>query len=326
MKKLSRIGNLRCVRRIPDLPRRPRNGHKGTFGRVLIVGGCRGMAGAPCLAARAALRSGAGLVKVIVPEPIWDLVAAKLDECTTGGRPATRHGTFARAGLVQIWKEEQAKHDVTVLGMGLGANADPVTAAETRVAVAAYRTPLVLDADGLNAFPKRRLQEVGRERVKALRLEVYKTSTGREASGCVPPPLVLTPHPGEAARMLDRSVSQVEADRQGSARELAALAGPGAVVVLKGAGTVVTDGARVYVNTTGNPGMGTGGSGDVLAGIVGALLGQRMSGFDSAVLGVYLHGLAGDLAAARLGEHSLIAGDLIEALPEAFVKHGKRRR
>ncbi|MCZ7647811.1 MAG: NAD(P)H-hydrate dehydratase [Planctomycetota bacterium] len=312
---------LKRTQKVPALPRRARDAHKGSCGRVLIVGGSRGMAGAPCLAARGALRGGAGLVKVVVPECIWDVVAAKLDECTTGGRPATKYGTFARSGLMQIREEEQAWHDVTVLGPGLGGC--PETDAETRRTVGLFFFPLVLDASGLNAFPKKRLREVGEKRRKTDWLKLHETWDERNAPEPGPAPLVLTPHPGEAARLLGTTIGRVQKDRVRAARELVELAGPGAVTLLKGSGTVVTDGKRLYINATGNPGMATGGSGDVLSGLIGALLGQRMGGFEAAVLGVYLHGLAGDLAAKKLGEHSLVAGDLIEFLPQAFLKRAR---
>jgi len=292
---------LRTVRTIPPLPRRTPDAHKGSCGRVLIVGGSRGMAGAPCLAARAAYRSGAGLVKVIVPEPIWDIVATKLDECTTRGLNATKEGSFFE--LYPVFDEEADWHDVTVLGPGIGMRSLK-TIAEVRRCACLIGAQLVLDADGLNAFPNKRLRELG-----AARAERKKTAA-----------LVLTPHPAEMARLLKTSVQAVQKDRVGSALKCQALT-HGGVVVLKGAGTVVTDGTRLYINKTGNPGMATGGSGDVLCGVIAALLGQGLNGFDAACLGVYLHGLAGDIAAKRLGVWSLIASDLIDALPQAFVQH-----
>jgi ADP-dependent NAD(P)H-hydrate dehydratase len=166
-----------------------------------------------------------------------------------------------------------------------------------------FHKPLVLDADGLNAFPAPRLKELGAARAKQKN----------------PAPLILTPHPGEMSRLLKIPIASVQKDREAAALNCQKMT-HGGVVVLKGAQTVVTDGKRVYINTTGNSGMATGGTGDVLAGLLGALLGQRMSAFDAAVLGVYLHGLAGDIAAARTGTWSLIAGDLIDCLPAAFLR------
>ncbi len=286
---------------LPPLPSRSSDANKGSCGRVLIVGGSRGMAGAPCLSARAAYRSGAGLVKVGVPESIWDIVATKLDECTTFGLPETSAGTFK--SLERIWDDESAWSDVAVIGPGIGGG-NASTLAEVRKCVKQFPQALVLDADALNAFAAGSLEEMGeaREKRKSLR------------------PLVLTPHPGEMARLLKMPINKIQNDREHAARTCQKLT-HGGVVVLKGEGTVVTDGDRVYVNPNGNPGMATGGTGDVLSGIVAALIGQNMDGFEAACLGVYLHGLAGDLAAKRLGMWSLIAGDLIDELPAAFLAH-----
>jgi len=295
---------MRTIRTVPALPDRKKDAHKGDCGRVLIVGGCRGMAGAPCLAAQAAYRAGAGLVKVAVPESIWNIVAAKLDECTTTGLPETRHGAFSRQAAKNI-QALAAEANVVVCGPGLSAAPDAPSVA--REVVRDIERALVLDADGLNAFVGAHLNKLS---------AAQKRHGGRT--------LVLTPHPGEAARLLDTTTGRIQQDRRRAALELCRRAGPDAVVVLKGAGTIVADAKRIHVNTTGNPGMATGGTGDVLSGVIGALLGQGMNGFDAAVLGVYLHGLAGDLTAKRLGEWSLMAGDLLEDLPRAIVKHNHR--
>ncbi|HYG76684.1 MAG TPA: NAD(P)H-hydrate dehydratase [Planctomycetota bacterium] len=286
---------------VPSLPQRATDANKGSCGRVLIVGGSRGMAGAPCLAARAAYRSGAGLVRVVVPRSIWDVVAIKLDECTTLGLESTREGTFA--DLRQICEEESAWCDVAVLGPGISSHSTR-TLGQVRRCACVFNAPLVLDADALNAFALHNLSELGEVRAKQ-----------KNAA-----PLVLTPHPGEMARLLKDTIVNVQTDRQEAALACQKLT-HGGVVVLKGESTVVTDGERVYVNPTGNPGMATGGTGDVLCGIIAALIGQRMSAYDAACLGVYLHGLAGDLAAKRLGMWSLIASDLIDELPNAFLQH-----
>ncbi|HEY3324910.1 MAG TPA: NAD(P)H-hydrate dehydratase [Planctomycetota bacterium] len=288
------------VTTIPALPARAPDANKGDCGRVLIVGGSRGMAGAPCLAARAAYRGGAGLVRVCVPMCIWDVVATKLDECTTFGLPSTKDGTFEWLG--KIYMEDATWNDVTILGPGISTRSSQ-TIDEVRGCACKIDSALVLDADGLNAFPNKRLGELGEARAKRKKQKA----------------LVITPHPGEMARLLRISISTVQRKREETALKCQKLT-HGGVVVLKGAGTVVTDGKRMYVNNTGNPGMATGGTGDVLSGLIGALIGQGMSGFDAACLGVYLHGLAGDLAAARLGIWSLIAGDLIDELPNAFQR------
>lgn len=316
------------------LPERREDANKGDFGKLLIVGGSRGMAGAVCLAARAAGRSGSGLVKVAAPEPIWDVVATKLDEAITMGLPATRNGSFAEKALDALLEATEWA-DVVVLGPGLGT--DRQTVAVVREATRRITKPLVLDADGLNAFASR----VGQ--------------LGRMRNALKDRPLVLTPHPGEMARLLSGSwetplrkqkkakrgpprtrraprldsktgsltPKHVQADRDGAARTCARAAK--AVVLLKGAGTIVTDGRRRYVNKTGNPGMATGGSGDVLAGLLGSLIGQGMDAYEATCLAAHLHGFAGDLAARRLTEWSLVAGDLIDELPNAFYayQHGE---
>jgi len=242
-----------------------------------------------------------------------DVVAAKLDEALTAGLPATRHGSFAEKALDPVL-ELAAWSDIVVLGPGLGT--DRQAFAVVREAVRQIGKPLVLDADGLNAFASR-VGQLG---------QIQKALRDR--------PLVLTPHPGEMARLLNGhwkstlsrreraptlTAKKVQADREGAARICARAAR--AVVLLKGAETIVTDGRRRYVNGSGNPGMATGGSGDVLAGLLGALMGQGLGAYDSSCLAAYLHGLAGDLAARRLTQWSLVAGDLVDELPNAFYAH-----
>ncbi len=288
---------MRIIDELPRLGPRPVDANKGTFGRVLVVAGSRGMSGAAVLCASAALRGGAGLVKVAVPQGIWPLVAAANQCYLTAALPGDgegRLGKEALPALLELLKGETA----TVLGPGLGQNPDlPDVLAEILRADAA---PLILDADGLNALAKR--------------LDVLKGNKR---------PLVLTPHPGEFARLTGASIPEIQTHRQESAVHFAEQ--HNVVVVLKGHGTVVTDGDRVYVNATGNPGMATGGTGDVLAGLIGALVGQGLEPFAAAQLGVYLHGLAGDLARDTLGEPSLVASDLLDYLPEAFRQHAQAR-
>jgi hydroxyethylthiazole kinase-like uncharacterized protein yjeF len=292
------------VTTLARLPLRPPDANKGTCGRVLIVGGSRNMAGAPCLAARGAYRGGAGLVRVAVPAAIREIVAAKvLDECLVDGLEATLAGSFSRAAFLALAKLCEWA-DVVVLGPGMSQERQTVELVH-RVAQE-VDTPLVLDADGLNALAGGALKLLTAARSKL---------PGRA--------LVLTPHPGEMARLLGGSPQDIQNDRVAAALKLARSVG--AVVVLKGAGTLVSDGPRLYQNTTGNAGMATGGTGDVLAGLIGALIGQGLNAFDAACLGVYLHGLAGDLAAKRLGVWSMLAGDLAEELPNAFLDYEKRQ-
>ncbi|HEU4339292.1 MAG TPA: NAD(P)H-hydrate dehydratase, partial [Planctomycetota bacterium] len=242
----------------------------------------RGMAGAAVLAANGAYRGGAGLVTLAVPADIVDTVAA-LQVCA----------------LVRSLPLGPVEADVVAVGPGLGAS--PATAEMVRSFVAQSTLPLVLDADGLNAYAD--LPD---------RLATLKT------------PRVLTPHAGELARLTGLTAAAINRDRGGSAE--AAAKRFKAVVVLKGRGTVITDGKRTRVNETGNPGMATGGTGDVLTGLVAALIAQGLSPFDAACLGVHLHGRAGDLAAEKLGVHSMMATDLLDHLPAAFLEHGRSSR
>ena len=282
---------VRNIRSIPRLARRKRDSHKGDYGRVLIVGGSRGMIGAPALAASAALRSGAGLVKMALPASI-QLISASLEPCATSlALPDTAAGTFSLAAVGKITAAAK-DHDVIAIGPGLGTSAALTKLVASVISLAGK--PVVIDADGLNNLAQIR--------------DWPKKALAR---------LLLTPHPGEAKRLWSSlSKSAWPNDRRAVALGLAHACRQ--TVVLKGAGTVVTDGSRIYVNKTGNPGMATGGSGDVLTGVIAALIGQGMSLFDSAVLGVYLHGRAGDLAAEMLGEVSLTARDLLEVLPDAL--------
>lgn len=275
---------------LPVLPARAADANKGNFGRVLVVAGSRGMSGAAVLCGSAALRGGAGLVRLAVPEGVLSLVAAGNPCYMTVPLPQDGAGRFGAAAADELLKLARENTAVAV-GPGLGRSPDLVGL--VLALVERTRTPLVVDADGLNAL-------VGQ--TQRLR--------GRDS------PLVLTPHPGEFGRLLGRDAAAVQADRQRLAVRFAAE--HGLVLVLKGHGTVVTDGRRVYVNSTGNPGMATGGTGDVLTGVVAALLAQGMEAFAAAQLAVYVHGKAGDLARDDVGEVSLIASDLLGQLPQAF--------
>lgn len=278
------------------LPRRP-DTHKGHYGHLLVVAGGTGKGGAVILAARSAVRSGAGLVTAAVPEPIVRTVDGGSIESMTLPLPAGSSGTLA-AGAAEAVLDAAAGKDALALGPGLGPfrdHDDPV-AAEVRRAVLDCELPAVLDADGVNAFAGR-AAELARRRA----------------------PTVLTPHPGEMGRLLGVGTGEVVGDRLGTARRAARETG--AVVVLKGHLSLVAapDGA-VWVNPTGNPGMASGGTGDVLTGVVGSLLAQGHEPLPAALLGVFVHGLAGDRVAAERGEVALAAGDLVDALGAAFVE------
>jgi NAD(P)H-hydrate epimerase len=277
------------------VPPRAAATHKGDYGHALLVAGSPGKAGAAILAARAAVRAGAGLVTAAVPRPILDIVDLGSIESMTLPLPSDDSGQLTEEAAAVALAAAEGK-DAVAVGPGLGADAAPAI----RRLAGECPLPLVLDADGINAFAGRAAELARRQA-----------------------PTLLTPHPGELGRLLGLSTADVQADRVGAARRAAAETG--AVAVLKGHQTLVAapDGA-VWVNPTGNPGMATGGTGDVLTGLLAGLLAQGLDPLDAARLGVYLHGLAGDLAVdrrgreGRQGEASLAAGDLIDALPQAF--------
>ena len=273
------------------VPARDPRAHKGSVGRVLMVGGSVGLTGAVALAARAATRTGAGYVQACVPASTNDILEVKLTEEMTVPCPETGHRSFALDAFDPIVKR-MADADVVALGSGLSRHAEAAELA--RRLVPACGRPLVIDADGLNAFAG--------------------TASGLSAGGA---PRVITPHLGEASRLTDMPTPELEAHRLDAAREWAMTLG--VVLVLKGAPTVTAapDG-RVTVNPTGNPGMATAGMGDVLTGVIAALIGQGLAAYDAARLGAYLHGLAGDRAAERIGPRGLAAGDLLDRLPEVL--------
>jgi len=277
---------------LPHLPPRPPESHKGDFGLALVVGGSRGMAGAVALAGMAALRGGAGLVRLAVPEVCLETVASFEPSYMTVPLPCDRAGRIswrARGEIVEL--AETA--DAVACGPGLGRSAG--LEALVSDLYARLGNPMVVDADGLNALSARR--------------EVLGSPGGAR---------ILTPHPGEFARLMGRDRVAAH-EREPAAVELAGHCG--VVVVLKGHRTLITDGRQRATNTTGNPGMATGGSGDVLTGLVTALVCQGLAPFEAARLGVFLHGLAGDLAAAELGQQAMIASDLIRFLPAAMTQY-----
>lgn len=282
---------------LPRLPPRRRDAHKGDFGRVLVVAGSRGMTGAATLCAAGAVRGGAGLVTCATPRECYPIAAAHVAEALFAPMPQTPAGTLA-AGAARLLRDAAFHSDVVALGPGLSTH--PETARCLAAFLRSIGRPAVIDADGLNLLAPRRAS--GRSRLALL--------------GQTGAPVVVTPHPGEMARLSGVATRDVQRDRAGAARAFAKA--HGVVTVLKGHRTVVTDGRRVRLNTTGNPGMATGGSGDVLTGVIAALIAQGMTPFDGAVLGAHVHGLAGDLAARELGETGLTASDVVRHLPAAF--------
>ncbi len=286
------MGGIERVTAPPVMPPRAVDLHKGSAGRVLVAAGSLTYPGAAVLAARGAGRGGAGLVTVACPEPARPLVAAHIVCEMSTPVAAEPSGGFAAAAAEALLSMSRER-DVVVAGPGVG-RADETLACMRRLALECG-CATVLDADALAAF-------AGRSRDL------------REAQG----PRVLTPHPGEAARLLGAIVGPIPAQRESAGLALAVESGQ--VVVLKGAATIVTDGERLYVNETGNRGMATGGTGDVLAGLLGALLATSLAPFEAATLAVHVHGRAGDLAAAEVGERGMVATDLLERVPRALAE------
>lgn len=281
----------------PPLPPRARDGHKGVFGHVFVLAGSLRYTGAAVLAARAALRTGCGLVTIGCPKSAHPAISGHLLCEMSVSLPDAAAGVFSREAVSEVldWSE---RTQAVVLGPGITMETPALQFAQDVALMCPL--PMVLDADGLNAFAG-----------ASQRLEF--------AEG----PRVLTPHPGEAARLLGCTPPEVVADREGAAIRIAREAN--AVVLLKGAGTIVTDAERIYVNRSGNSGLATAGSGDVLSGVIGSLLAQGMPAFEAAALGAWIHGRAGDLAAGRLGEHGMIASDVLDHVPGALLEHVRRR-
>jgi NAD(P)H-hydrate epimerase len=275
------------------VPPRPADSHKGTYGHLLVVAGSRGKSGAAVLVARGALRSGVGLVTVGTPSSAQPLVAAQQAEIMTIPLPERGGELSGRAAAPAL--RHLASRDALAIGPGLGTGAE--TRSAIRRIVARRSCPVVVDADGLNAFPP-----------------TARRGTDLRAGAAA---MVITPHPAEAARLLRTTTATVQEDRLASARRLSRETS--AVVVLKGHRTVVAspDGSTA-VNSTGNPGMATGGTGDVLTGVVGALLARGLPPFDAARLASYVHGDAGDRAAAERGTDGMIAQDLLDQLQAAM--------
>lgn len=278
------------------LPARPRRAHKYSVGKVFVLAGSRNFTGAPTMSAHAALVSGAGAVVLGAPRSIQGILSSKLTEVIVEPLDETAAGTIAESAAETIRKRVDWA-DVLVIGPGLSRNEE--TDKLIRTLIATTDKPLVLDADGLNAA-------------------AADTSVFRARSAAT----VLTPHSGELARLTGGAAGEIEGRRVDSVREAAQRFG--CVVVLKGAPTATADtGGEVYLNSTGNPGMATIGSGDVLTGVIAGLQAQGMKAVDAAYSGVFLHGLAGDLAAAKLGVRGLLALDILENVPHATVQTEK---
>jgi ADP-dependent NAD(P)H-hydrate dehydratase len=284
-----------AIERIETLPRlqpRPKDSHKGLYGTVLAFAGGRGSAGAAALVGAASLRSGAGLVRVLCPEEVQATVASFEPSYMTWPVADDPDGLAAFEPSKKALERFLPSADVLAIGPGMGQSPDLRELVAWVVKSAAI--PTVLDADALNNL-------AGQTEILA------KLDRA----------VILTPHPGEFSRLTGRSIKEIQGDRETHALAFAASA-KNLILVLKGSETLVTDGQRLYANTTGNPGMATGGSGDVLTGVIAALIAQKLDPFDAACLGVYAHGLAGDIARDQNGEVGLIAGDIVDSLADAF--------
>lgn len=276
---------------VPKIPDRPESGHKGTFGKVLIIGGSVGMSGAVCLSSVSVLRSGSGMVTAAVPQSI-QMIVAIFEPCVmTIGLESDLSGRLVSQSRERI-EELLAEMDAVAIGPGLGQS--DAAAELVAMVLEICQVPLVLDADALNVAATHRLL----------------AKRNRET------PCVITPHPGEFSRLTGKPISDDDEARTEMSVEFAK--SYGLTVVLKGPRTIVTNGDRLFINTTGNSGMATAGSGDVLTGIVASLLGQKMNPFEAAAAAVNAHGRAGNLLASDLGECGMIASDLLLALPKAW--------
>jgi ADP-dependent NAD(P)H-hydrate dehydratase / NAD(P)H-hydrate epimerase len=287
---------------------RPSDSNKGMYGHVLVVGGSLGKTGAAVMAGFSALRTGAGLVTVASPQSTLGVIASYYPELMTEPLSETEIGSISKVALEEF---DRVAENKTVLAIGPGISRHPSTAEFVHTVVTKSQTPIVLDADGLNAF-EGRAKDFNRtdRQIRDRRDDAENTEKERT--------LVLTPHPGEMARLTGLSTAAVQRDRINVARSFAGE--HELILVLKGDRTAIAkpDG-EVWINTTGNPGMATGGTGDILTGIVAGMLAQNpQRAFHAVLAAVYLHGLAGDIAKETMGEPSLVATDLITALPEAF--------
>lgn len=269
---------------------RPRDTHKGDYGRVFILAGSRGLTGAAALCANASLRAGAGLTTLGVPASLNLAMEVKLTEVMTCALAETKDVTLSLKAKKEILKRVDGS-DVAVLGPGLSTNAE--TQRLIRQLIAVIKKPMVLDADALNA------------------LSGHASLLKKTHAECI-----VTPHPGEMSRLIEKNTSCIRKNRLSVAKKFSNHYN--VVVVLKGAGTVVVYKGVHYINKTGNPGMATAGSGDVLTGVIAGFLAQGLRIFDAARLAVYVHGLAGDLAVKEKGEVGLIASDILEKIPEAI--------
>lgn len=274
------------------LPERPEYSHKGTYGHVLLIAGSKGKTGAALMAARACLRTGAGLVTIGIPDSLVKAFQSRVTEEMILPLPDRGDGTLSRKALDVILEFTTKRANTLAVGPGL--STDREISELVSLMVTSSKVPVVVDADGINSL--------------AGRPGLLKKSHA---------PVILTPHPGEMARLLRKSTDDIEKDRIGVAISFARRTKTH--LLLKGVPTVIAppDG-EAFINSTGNPGMATAGTGDVLTGMISAFLAQGLSPLNASILGVYMHGLIGDIVAEKKGKHSLIASDIINTIPSAF--------
>ncbi|MDP2922328.1 MAG: NAD(P)H-hydrate dehydratase [Candidatus Omnitrophota bacterium] len=276
-----------------QLLKRKSDTHKGDYGYVFVLGGSPGLTGAVCLCAQAALRSGAGLVRVGVPKSLNNIFEIKLTEVMSLPLEDIGGGYLSLSSFKQL---ETILSKIDVIAVGCGASLNPSTQELIFRVVEDIDKPLVIDADGINALSK-----------DLTILEKRKTKK-----------FILTPHLGEFSRLIKLDVEKIKERRKELVKDFAFQYN--LTLILKGYKTLVSDGKKLFENNTGNPGMATAGSGDVLTGIIAGLIGQGLDCFEAAKIGVYLHGLAGDLAAKEKTQNCLIASDIIEYLPKAIKR------
>ena len=295
------------VKNLPNLISRKKNTHKGSYGRVLVLAGSPGMTGAAYLCCKAALRSGSGIVTLGIPKSLNFVMETKLTCVMTHPLPETKALTLSNRGREEILKLCE-RHDVVALGPGL--SQQPETKKLILWLIKTIDRSIVIDADGINAL-------TGKLHI------LYNIKKN----------VVLTPHPGEMSRLINLdSAKDVQKKRLNIATQFVKSIhkqlgkGKDFILVLKGDKTIVADYNKVYINRTGNPGMATAGAGDVLTGIIVSLIGQGFNVFDASQLGVHIHGLAGDMASKKKGEVSMIASDILDFLPDAFLRYKKSGR
>jgi NAD(P)H-hydrate epimerase len=295
------------VKRLLKMKKRKPDSHKGDYGHVFVIAGSIGMTGAAYLCCEAALLSGAGLVTLAIPKSLNSIMERKLTEVMTLPLPETKEASLSKAAYSRI-KVFSKKCDCIVIGPGLSQNRQ--TQGLIRSLISSIKMPMVLDADALNALAGH-LSILERSAAKPPR-------RGRTAHGAVRS-TIITPHSGEMARLTGARLLFINSNKKDVAKKFSTEYN--VTTVLKGHRTIVAaPKKRVYVNLSGNPGMASGGCGDVLTGIIGAFLACGMEPFKAARLGTYVHGLSGDIAAKNRGEISLRATDLLESLPQAFKK------